>query len=235
MPKKIYIKFSFNQSLALQIFCATLFLALLALSILFDVSGEVAALIFPSLVALLNFSIFSTILLKRVGDNLFGEIGFIYCGFLVLYTLIPAFNFINGNFGPADPISILQASSSDITLQLWRQELFIFAFTTGYLLLRGQRIVGKISDYLIYQDNQRTIIFLFSILLIILYFLIILSSGVDNYYESYMRYENLNFISRKLVSIAIRFKEAIYSALLTFLFMNYRKYSIHIIFIIIGC
>ena len=64
----------------------------------------------------------------------------------------------------------------------------------------------------------------------------LLSSPVENYYEGYTRYDHLNFIVRRILSVVINLKFGFYAIVLVILFQNYAKYkSTIVIFTITVC
>src|SRR6188508_256877 len=54
----------------------------------------VAAFIAPTLASVGVFVLFALALRQKVGKNIFGELGFLYLGFIVAYTVVPALGFM---------------------------------------------------------------------------------------------------------------------------------------------
>jgi hypothetical protein len=209
------------NSIFYLIFVAVLFILLF---VLHD-GSKYDALIWQCVLTFLIYAVFCCVLIKRTGLNLIADIGFIYAGFIVLYTIIPAYNFFTNGYTESDPINQLSSSIAEVSAHLFRHNIFLFFFTVGYITFRGCDRVRASSAWQYSNKNEYVIAFLLFVLGTSLYILTESSIGATNYYESYMRYENLDFIPRKIVSIAIRFKQGVYISLLTFMFMQYRKYK----------
>lgn len=71
------------------------------------ISVEISYYLIPSLATITIFAVFSIILKGRVGDNLFGEIGFLYLGLAVVYTILPASAFIFGSLNEDNNLALL--------------------------------------------------------------------------------------------------------------------------------
>jgi hypothetical protein len=187
-------------------------------------------LLFVPIVVTILFYSFYTILLKKVnGENLFCDLGFIYCSLLVLYTVIPGLVLVYGATKPGDPIAVmldtLSITITDLNIHLWRHFLFLFCFSIGYLFFRGK---GKFEPIAINKSVHFSIVSLIITIIICLFFLSVLSSPVKTYFDNYTRYDHLSVPLRKIVSVLIRFKGGFYVILMTLLFLNYKKYKVYI-------
>ncbi|WP_316811427.1 hypothetical protein [Pedobacter heparinus] len=186
----------------------------------------------PTIAMLSLFGIFTIFLKWKVGDNLFGEIGFLYLGLLLVYTLFPAFAFIAAQ-DSSDPLSRLLPSPPDLSIHLWRHVLFFTAIGLGYILWRG---TSRISSDIIKKNNSRNdlvIFFLFILIGVCLLSTLLLSAPVASYYDHYTRYDHLPWIVRKFVSLCVRFNQGFYSLLLLFLFLDYKKYKFFIPIVVV--
>ena len=188
--------------------------------------GEAAYLIYPAIVSFSIYVGFTIILRWQIEENLFGEIGFLYMSFTILYTLFPFFTFFMIDFNPsfADKISYLLPNSYKLGIHLWRHVIFIFGVAVGYLAYRG-RSVPEETPALEFRDGEKGIIFSLIILAALcIVSLTLASAPVETYIDNYIRYDHLSWLPRKLISMCVRFKLGFYTVLLVFLFRNYKRY-----------
>lgn len=182
--------------------------------------------LYPPIVSILIiYAIFTFLLNKRFGKNIFCELGFLYISLLILYTVIPGAALIFLVSASGDPLSLmldmLSIKEFELGIHFWRHFLFIFSFSIGYLIYRGRESM-TLNNLKI--NNHSIVVLLIIIIFICLLFLSSLSAPVDSYYDSYIRYDHLPFLLRKLASILIRFKNGFYAILLTLMFSNYYRY-----------
>lgn len=190
-------------------------------------------LLSPILVFIFIYYIFY-IVLKKLESNVLSDIGFIYLGFFLLYTIGPAWHYFFITIDKWDPLFYLNLKPEQVSNYLWLHVVFILSFSIGYLFSRGKNSGGIPILKQYSSDNNRSTIILLLLLLATCYlFLIGLSNEVSNYYESYIRYDDLSWENRKFVSILIRFKLGIYAALLTFLFMRFQRFRLSIFILLI--
>src|SRR5262249_53312370 len=88
----------------------------------------------PSLTVVLVFGIFWLVLWRRLNDNVFGELGFLYVALIVVHTLVPAASFITAAFYQSGPLAQLLPDPVQLRAHLWRQVLFAAGVAAGYLL-----------------------------------------------------------------------------------------------------
>lgn len=195
----------------------------------------VAYFVFPCLSIALIYFLFSLYLTSRFGPNLVGELGFIYIGIALIYTIVPAFNIANG-LVEGDPITLLNPTNRMVLEQLWRHTLFVFGFVCGYPLIRGSQPLSNIEPKMNVRMESLAINFLLILLLLSVTYLVLMSAPVETYYDAYSRYEHLSWGLGKIASISIRFKSAIYAIVMTLMFLNYKRYRIALpLFILIIC
>lgn len=169
------------------------------------------------------YIIFNAIYKIKVGRYIITDLGFIYSSYLFLFTIIPCINIIVG-LKEADPIYLLYPTENELIDALLRQILYFTIFNLSYILLRGNRKIVFTGN----DNNYRcvpTIIFLIGILIFSYSYLFLLSNPVENYYEAYIRYDNLPWVLKKIASLCIRFKMAAYALILTFLFLDYKRFK----------
>jgi hypothetical protein len=185
----------------------------------------IAQLLVPTLVTLVAFLLFSLLLWARLGGNVFGELGFIYLAWAVVYTAIPGFGLAVGNADESGPLSLLLPAPDELATHLWRHVLFIGSVSIGYLLVRGRT---AIPERLLLPDpdhsSDRMVILLIGLIVVCIACLLLFSAPVTNYYEHYVRYEHLPWPVRKFVSVCVRLNIGFYSILLVLLFLNYQRY-----------
>lgn len=217
----------------------SLFASILLLPIIYflfyeDINNKLDYLI-PCFFVILLYFLFVIYIIKKTENNIISDIGLIYVSFMVLYTIAPAINIISG-MNELDPILLLSPSINQLSAELWRQFAFILTFIFGYTAIRkNSNLRAEKIDFSESEINRSVFIFICILFFINLY-LILMSAPVENYYESYTRYENLPWVLKKIASVFIRFKIGIYTILLTLLFINYKKFKLAIpIFILLIC
>jgi hypothetical protein len=185
---------------------------------------DLRALALPAWAAVAVFGTFFVILMVRVGGNLFGEIGFLYLAVVLAYTLLPAAAFMVLGLKDDDPLGQLLPAAPDLGAHLWRHALFMAGVAAGYLLARGREVPERILVPRNERLDHRTIVALVTILVVVSVFLTLMSAPVETYWDNYTRFDHLSWLPRKLVSIAVRLKLGLYTLVVTFLFLNYRRY-----------
>lgn len=184
------------------------------------------SLFFPLFSTIIVYVIFSLLLKKRIGKNIFCELGFIYLSLLLVYTILPGFVFIYGIMKPGDPIAVLMdqvsISTADLNKHFWRHFLFFISFSIGYYFFRGREAIEMQP---IKKSYDTTIFTLIIIIIFCMLFLSIMSAPVESYYDNYVRYEHLPSVLRILASALIRFKSGFYVILLTLMFSNFNRYK----------
>ena len=180
----------------------------------------------PTLTSILVFGMFWLILQRRLGGNIFGELGFLYVGLIVAYTVVPALAFMTASFYQNGPLYQLLPESSELRAHLWRQVLFESGVAAGYLLLRGRgtwRAPAIVDEK---RRDGRTLVFVAVLIVISVSAMTLLSAPVESYYDNYVRYDHLPWLEHKFVSLCIRVSLGLYCVLLVFLFRNYQKYKL---------
>lgn len=208
---------------------ALLLLALVgAVSILLTVTGrrDLAHYLAPSITSIGVFVGFAVLLRRQVSGGLFGELGFLYLGLTVVYTVLPAFAFVVSGVDQTGPVAQLLPAASEVGKHLWRHVLFETGVAGGYLLLRGRDTVsGPIAAHGTERDD-RILVVAVVVLAVSLASTTLLSAPVSNYYEHYVRYDHLPWLLHKFVSLCTRLSFGLYVVLLVFLFRNYQKYRL---------
>jgi hypothetical protein len=187
----------------------------------------------PSFAVIVVYVVFLFFLRKKNNENIFGEIGVIYLGLFVAYTVLPGLGFFLSAQGDNDALGRLLPSDRELSIHLWRHVLFGVAVSIGYLFYRGHQ---KLSTTEINIPNSWVII----ILLIFLFFLSVIyieanSRRVTDYYDNFTRFDHLPWFAKKVASLVLRLKFGIYAILLTFLFLNFRsRFFTFVIVAVIG-
>ncbi len=207
-------------------------IGVLSIAAVLTLPTEVERFVQPTLAAILVFLVFTVLLQWRVGENLFGELGFLYLGFATAYTVLPAFALMLGTISEGDILKLLTSRPSELAAHLWRHVLFMSGVATGYLLLRGRESPRKIMISDPKRRDTITIIFLVAIIAICIFSIIFLSAPVETYYDHYTRFDDLSWPVRKLVSLFLRLKLGLYAALIVFLFLSYKRYKLFIPFVV---
>ncbi len=187
---------------------------------------DAATYLAPTLASILVFAMFWLILQRQLGENIFGELGFLYVGLIVAYTVVPAVAFMTASFYQGGPLDQLLPESTELRTHLWRQVLFESGVASGYLLLRG-RVTWQAPAIVEGQDrDDRTLVFVAILIAVSLASMTLLSAPVESYYDSYLRYDHLPWLQHKFVSVCVRMSLGLYCVLLVFLFRNYQKYKL---------
>jgi hypothetical protein len=184
-------------------------------------------ILLPSFAVLAVFLCFSLWLRFQVQDNVFGEIGFVYLTFAIVYTVFPAYGFLtldslSSGAGLQD-LAALAPDQGQLGLQLWRQVLFIAAVGLGYLFFRGRRAPKFNSLRNLGYAEKPIIRILFVVIVLSAIGLWVLSAPVDIYVDNYTRYDNLSWAARRIVTICDVFKTGGTFVLLTIMFRNSRQ------------
>lgn len=189
-------------------------------------------IIAPSIAVIIFFNIFFVLLRQKTNDNIFGEIGFIYLLFAVVYTLAPAYGFLtleNLSAGSGfQNLALLLPEPGELGRHLWRHFYFIVSIGVGYLYFRG-RSVPKAN---LSEDNigpeKRIIPVLLAMVVISVILLSILSAPVKTYIDNYTRYDHLPWLARRLVTFCVVAKMGGSFILLTIMFKYYNDFRLHI-------
>jgi len=190
-------------------------------------------LIYPSLTLIIIFLIFIWRLYKRNKNNLFGEIGVIYLGFFLSYTVIPAIGFYISTFSDNDVLGNLLPSNEQLSIHLWRHVLFGFAIAIGYLINRGD-IQFSTQKIKVFNINIAIILLMGLTFSSIIY--ITLNSGtVNDYYDNFTRFDHLTWFGKKMASLILRMKYGLYAVLITFLFIRNKNIVLVFIFVLLIC
>lgn len=194
---------------------------------------EITAFSRPSAAALFIISVFYIRLKSSLRRNLLGEIGLVYVSLIGAYTLFPALGFAVLDLDQSGPFARLFPEVTAIGGHLWRQVLFLGAFSIGYLSLRGNTAIVSVAYQPKRSLDYSTLVFLAGLTIFCIFVILAFSAPVETYYDHYTRYDHLPWMLRKFVSLCIRMNLALYSFLLVFLFLNYRRFRRIIPFVIL--
>jgi hypothetical protein len=178
----------------------------------------------PAVVSLLVFGVFALLLLQRLGETVFGEVGFLYLGLTVAYTVLPAFAFMASGLADGAPLTSLLPDPTELRAHLWRQVLFQSSVAVGYFVFRGRRNTSAVLQADHPERDTRALLFVSILLIVCVASLILMSAPVASYYDHYVRYDHLSWLPRKFVSLAVRLTLGIYCVLLVLLFRNFPRY-----------
>jgi len=213
---------------------------LLAIAIFFNIlivlnlNESIALYAYPIVWLIVLMISFTILLIKKVGDNLLAEIGFIYMSLCFVYTVLPSITFFIGNLSDNDQLALLLPSNKEITNHMWRHVLFMFAFVLGYLLSRGNSKVPDANFNSTTVKRDLIISFLIILTTVCIVSLLLFSGPVNSYYDHYTRYDHLPWLVRKFVSSLIRLNQGFYTILLFFLFLNFKRYKFLILVVLIA-
>ena len=214
-------------------------LTLLAAALLLGVQAvappALSLLLVPTLAAIAVFALFAVVLQARLGSNLFGELGFVYLGWAIVYTAVPGFGLAWGSADESGPLALMLPNVNELGAHLWRHVLFIASVAIGYLAARGRaRLPERIDIPDPGHASDRMVALLLGMIVICIACMLLLSAPVTNYYEHYVRYEHLAWPLRKFISLCVRLNIGFYTILLVLLFLNYRRYRLLIPVVIVA-
>jgi hypothetical protein len=220
----------------LQIITITSLLIISLISTWMIADDYQAVVIFPALIILFAYLLFSVLLIRRIKSGLFGEIGFIFLGFTLAYTIIPVLNFLVLDFNfPLNfdglNFSILNPQPFEIAAHLWRHSLFFITVMIGYIITRGYDKYEYKPNKFASCDERVVGIVLLSVYTCMLV-IFSLSAPVETYYDHYTRFDSLPLGIKYLAYICLIIKAGGYYVALTLMFSDYKKYK-YIIFIFI--
>ena len=199
-------------------------LALLGVGSVVAAMGEdVRTYVLPSAAIGVGFLAFWALLARRTGANPLGELGFVYLGLIVVYTVLPAFALTVAAANPNQPLGALLPEPPELARQLWRQVLFAACVAVGYLAARGRKELpaGTLTSTL---ASSRAILAIFALVGAWWIVSFAVSAPVTSYYEHYTRYDHLGWLSKKLVSVGIRLSLGLYCVVLTLMFRDYARW-----------
>ena len=120
----------------------------------------------PILASILVFAVFAYFLQRRLGENIFGELGFLYIGLIMAYTVVPGFAFMSASLFQGGPLDQLLPDPAQLRAHLWRQVLFQTGVASGYLLLRG-RTIWQAPAIVEGHDRDRRTLMLVAFLIVV--------------------------------------------------------------------
>lgn len=178
---------------------------------------------------------------KITNKNPLSDVGFIYFFLIFAYIFFPGIGILLAAHGDEFfKIALGNPSLEELYKHQWRQILFFLLSFFGFSIVRNKKYKEKIDELDSKKNklrNTNTVVnVIFAAIFIFLVLLELLSSPVENYYEGYTRYDNLNFIVRRLLSIIINVKFGFYAIVLVIMFQNYIRFKARIIiFTVIIC
>ena len=194
----------------------------------------VAPYLAPTMASVGVFAVFTFALKRKVGANIFGEIGFLYLGFVLAYTVVPALGFMAAGLDQLGPLSWLQPDPERLVAHLWRHVLFQSAVSLGYLALRGAAAPQTNPRPERPERDRRALVFSAILIAVSIASMTLMSAPVHSYYEHYTRYDHLPWLAHKLISFAVRSSLGLYCVLLALLFRDYKRYKVVIPIVVIA-
>lgn len=206
-----------------------------ALGLLFAAPAETRAIVVPATVAVAGYGVFLTVLSRRDAEGLVGDIGFLYLGLLLVYTVVPATVLAWGLTSDiAGALSQFLPTAAESSRQLWRQVAFGGAFGVAYLAARGSQPIEGPAVPDPGHRRGRTVVITLGLVIACLLILLGLSAPVETYYDHYTRYDHLGWAPRKAVSLVLRLSLGLYCILFVFLFLDARKWRVVLPLTVLG-
>ena len=101
----------------------------------------------PIISLLSIYFLFIYFLKKNFKIDFFAEIGTLYMGLFLAYSIIPALTFIFTKLNSNDSLVRLLPNDSDLARHLWRHVVFALFFSVGYWLFRGKQNLPEVEHF----------------------------------------------------------------------------------------
>lgn len=219
-------------------------IAVVLLSFLLALAGAVfwssdsqQAVAVPALVILFFFFLFCVMLDGRVKSGIFGEVGVIFSGFVVAYSVIPALNFLILDFHfplnfDALNFAVLNPQPEELGDHLWRHCLFAVTVMAAYLFARGGH--GEASPPAgSTRVDSRVVVAVVVMVLLCMGAIALLSAPVEDYYGHYTRFDGLSPWTRRFAFLCLILKGGGYYVALTLMFSDYRRFRFPIVLFVL--
>lgn len=214
---------------------AVLLLLTGALWLLFAAPADTRSIVVPATAAVAGYGLFLTILSRRDAAGIVGDIGFLYLGLLLVYTVVPATVLAWGLTSDiAGALSQFLPTAAESSRQLWRQVAFGAAFGVAYLAARGRRPIESPDVPDPGRRRGRTVMITLALVVACLLVLLGLSAPVETYYDHYTRYDHLGWAPRKAVSLVLRLSLGLYCILFVFLYLDARRWRVLLPLTVLG-
>ena len=192
-------------------------------------SSRQMLVIWPVLVSVAVFGMFTRVLWLRTGGRLFGELGFVYLSFALAYTIVPAMKVLLLDFAiPQSFDAVLFAASyptaEELGTHFWRQTLFNSVVAIGFLAVRTLPLPPKVTGDAPRLPSGLTIAAFSLVVVTSIGLDLYLSQSFTEYVEYYTRFEHLSWVTTKLIGLAGVLKGGGYFVILVMLFSRYRRY-----------
>lgn len=163
---------------------------------------------------------------KISNNNPLSDVGFIYFTLLFSYIFFPGIGIILAAIGDDFfQIALGDPSLEELYEHQWRQIIFYISSIAGYLIFRDKfTFTNNFVKVNKLKNPHAIIIFIFVMIVLFIVVLGLLSSTVENYYEGYTRYDHLNYVARRILSIVINLKFGFYAIALVIFYQNYTRY-----------
>lgn len=183
----------------------------------------------PALASVYIFFAFTVLLVSKVGDNAFGEVGFLYLALGLAYTVLPAAFFmalgLETSEGTAwERLAILLPEATELGRHLWRHVLFLFGVAVGYLLVRRRMTAKQAAVPAPHRAHPMVVAFLMVLILVSIGITTLLSAPTESYIDHYTRYDHLSAGPKMVVHLFFLLKTAAYYILIAIMFRDYRRY-----------
>ncbi len=183
----------------------------------------------PLLASLYVFFAFCVLLISKVGNNAIGEVGFLYLGLGLAYTVLPAAFFMalgldTSEGTPWERLAVLLPEASELGRHLWRHVLFLFGVAVGYLLVRNRMTPQQASPPPPHKAHPLVVMFLILLILVSIGITTLLSAPAESYIDHYTRYDHLSPAPKMVVHLFFLLKTSSYYILIALLFRDYQRY-----------
>jgi hypothetical protein len=189
-------------------------------------TAEQMSVVWPALVCAGVFAGFALVLSLRVGGNLCGEVGFVYVGIALAYTVVPAMKLLSTNFNlPStyEPTLVaLSPTAEALGAHFWRQALFMSGVAAGYLVVRAMPLTSQPKAPGTFHGYGMAVTFMVLVVACSIGLEAYLAQPASVYVEHYTRFDQLSAPLRRLGVLSTLLKRSGYWVLLVLLFQRYR-------------
>ena len=213
--------FTFHILRALLLANSVLIFVFILAALLSEIMGARLLIEIQFAFMIINFILFLRYMYDNESQAALSDAGFVVSGFLLCYTVFPILQYLTG-FYVFTGLGNLDLSYENISDNTYRHILFQLMFQFAYASINfnssrvtASQIIGSPSDFVV------VVSFLAFVLTIAI--LDFFSSPIETYYDNYTRYDHLDAVTRKIVSVAVRVYRGLLPFLIMFAFLKFRQ------------
>lgn len=203
-------------------------IAWMSIILLTGVGGDAGTVLAPACVALVIGSIFYSALLARSPHFPLDEIGTLYAGVVLLYSVTPLVSFaiLGAEWMPTRDARIiwLQPTPAEVARIGWYYVLYLLAFSVVYLVVRRRAPVTPRQRVTVPQSLLTAVVILYAVLSLGLVVInLVYDLRAATYSESYLVLFRLPLLLRQFVNVADGLRLVMELVLMVWLFSDFRR------------